>query len=338
MKTHGTNTHSQSVTSVAAPQASAANSAPALPTGEVLQTGSHSVRTGSPSGLPSIYEFTSYRDYLQSFFVAKKAANSSYSASAFARRAGLGENSRGYLKLVIAGKRNLSAVTIRAFSEALALGVEESVYFENLVHFNQADRPKDRKYYFERLQVSQPKKKSPQFEILEAQYRYISHWYVIAVRELVQLQDFDESPVAIAKALRNRITPAEAAKALEDLQRLDLIARGEDGKLFQTSPIVTFSPDCLSPFIRNFHLEMMEQARQAIVEDEFSQRGASGVTLSCARSYLPEILNEIDAFRAQITAKYGVTNLPADAVIQMNIQLFQLTPIPKNSVKKGELK
>lgn len=295
-------------------------------------------RMGAPSSLPAIYEFTDYRAYLESFFKAKKVANPSYSASAFARRAGLGENSRGYLKLVINGKRNLSATTIRAFSEALALGAGESVYFENLVHFNQSDRPKDRKYYFERLQASQPKKKSAQFELLESQYRYFSNWYVIAIRELVQLKDFDEQPAAIAKALRNRITAKEAAQALEDLQLLELIARDKSGKFVQTSPIVNLLPACLNPFIRNFHLGMMEQARHSIVEDDFSQRSASGVTLSCARSHLPEILKEIDSFRERITEKFGISNLSADAVIQMNVQLFQLTQIPKSSVKKGELK
>lgn len=292
----------------------------------------------APAGLPALYEFTDYREYLESFFKAKKAANPTYSASAFARRAGLGENSRGYLKLVINGKRNLSATTIRAFSEALALGAGESVYFENLVHFNQADRPKDRKYYFERLQASQPKKKSAQFELLESQYRYFNNWYVIAVRELVQLKDFDEQPAAIAKALRNRITTKEAAQALEDLQVLELIARDENGKFIQTSPIVALLPGCLNPFIRNFHMGMMEQARQALVEDDYSQRSASGVTLSCARSHLPEILKEIDSFRERITEKFGISKLSADSVIQMNVQLFQLTQIPKSFVKKGELK
>lgn len=305
-----------------------------LEAGVVLRAGATTARRGTPLGLPAIYEFTNYREYLQSFFVAKKSVNPAYSASAFARRAGLGGNSRGYLKLVIDGKRNLSAVTIRAFADALSLSAEESIYFENLVYFNQTERAKDRTYYFERLRASQPKKKSAQFELLESQYRYFSHWYVIAIRELVQLKDFDEQPQAIAKALRNRITAKEAAQALDDLQVLDLIARDASGKFIQTSPILNLLPKVLSPFIRNFHLGMMEQARQALLEDDFSQRSASGVTLSCARSSLPDLLKEIDSFRARITEKFGVSELPADAVIQMNVQLFQLTPIQKISEKK----
>jgi uncharacterized protein (TIGR02147 family) len=274
---------------------------------------------------PSIYDFTNYREFLQAFFNAKKAANSSYSASAFARKAGLGENSRGYLKLVIDGKRNLSPHTIRAFAEAIGLGLTDSVYFESLVHFNQAERPNDRKYYFERLQASQPAQKSSHFELLESQYRYFSHWYVIAVRELIATTKFDEDPSAIAKALKGRITSKEAAQALADLKRLDLIECDESGKWVQTTPIITFKPGVFSPFIQNFHLGMMEQARHALLEDDYAERNASGVTLSCSREKVPELKKAIDDFRVMITEKFGITDVPADSVIQVNVQLFQLT-------------
>jgi uncharacterized protein (TIGR02147 family) len=274
---------------------------------------------------PSIYDFTNYREYLQAFFQAKKAANPAYTASAFARKAGLGENSRGYLKLVIDGKRNLSPHTIRAFAEAMGLGLEDSVYFENLVHFNQAERANDRKYYFERLAASQPKQKSNHFELLESQYRYFSNWYVIAVRELVATTKFSEEPAAIAKALKNRITAKEAAQAMADLKRLELIAHDENGRWVQTTPIITVKPGFFSPFIQNFHLGMMDQARHALIEEEYSERNASGVTLSCPREKLPDLKRAIDDFRAQITEKFGITEAPADSVVQVNVQLFQLT-------------
>jgi uncharacterized protein (TIGR02147 family) len=63
---------------------------------------------------PVVYDFTNYRDFLKAFFEFKKLTNPAYSASMFARKAGLGENSRGYLKLVIEDKRNLSSLTIRS--------------------------------------------------------------------------------------------------------------------------------------------------------------------------------------------------------------------------------
>lgn len=272
-----------------------------------------------------IYDFTNYREYLQAFFQAKKMANPAYSASAFARKAGLGENSRGYLKLVVDGRRNLSPHTIRAFAEAMGLSLEESVYFENLVHLNQAERASDRKYYFERLSAAQPKKKSSHFELLESQYSYFNHWYVTAIRELVATTRFVDDPSAIAKLLKGRICAKEAAQAMEDLKRLGMIARDETGRWIQTTPILTIKAGFFSPFIQNFHLGMIEQARHALQQEEYSERNASGVTLSCSREKLPALHKAIEEFRAQITEKFGITETPADSVIQINFQLFQLT-------------
>ncbi|MEK6707082.1 MAG: TIGR02147 family protein, partial [Bdellovibrionota bacterium] len=105
------------------------------------------VQDGIAPARVSVFEFTDYRAYLKTFYEAKKDANTHYSMSTFARKAGLGQNSRGYLKLVIEGKRSLTPHTLRRFVEALGLAAREAMYFENLVYFNQAKTSKDREYY-----------------------------------------------------------------------------------------------------------------------------------------------------------------------------------------------
>src|SRR5262245_27359191 len=103
---------------------------------------------------PSVFGFTDYREFLRSFHEARKAADAGYSMSTFTRRAGLGANSRGYLKLIMEGKRNLTPHTIRRFAEAMELGPKEAMHFESLVYFNQARTAKDREYYLKRISVS----------------------------------------------------------------------------------------------------------------------------------------------------------------------------------------
>lgn len=283
----------------------------------------------------SIYDFTDYREYLKSFFESKKLTNPNYSASLFARKAGLGANSRGYLKLVIESKRNLSAQTIRSFSEALALTTHESLYFENLVLFNQADRGQDQKYYFDRLVASNRGNKPEQLELIKSGVLYHTHWYYFAVREMVALIQFKEDAAWIASQLRGKVKKEEVNQAIKDLLNLGLLKRNDKGVLKQSEPLVRVRGGFYSLYMQNFHLEMIERSKEAIQTDDYESRHASGVTLSCSVDHLPEIKRAISQFRDQITERFGIEDLPPDAVIQLSIQLFQLTSPkkPKEATK-----
>jgi uncharacterized protein (TIGR02147 family) len=283
--------------------------------------------------LVNVFEFTDYREFLKSFYEAKKSNNSSYSMSTFIRKAGLGQNSRGYLKLIIEGKRNLTAHTLRRFIEALGLPVKESVYFENLVYFNQAKTVEDREYYFQRLKTSAHGKETQQFELLSSQYHYYTNWYFVAVRELVEVEGFNEDPAWIAKHLKNKISKKEAQDALVHLERLGMIQKNSSGRWKQADALVKYPGGVFNQQIQKFHIQMIERAKEALTEDAYPERNASSITLSCDYSRIPEIIKRINRFRDDITTEFGVNSKQIDAVVQMNIQLFQLTEI-KPSLKK----
>lgn len=280
----------------------------------------------SKSLLPSPYDFTDFRAYLQAFLDAKKAANPAYSASAFVRKAGLGANSRGYLKRVIDGKRNLTAATVRSFSEALGLQVKESLYFENLVYFNQAEKPQDKKYYFERLVGSASGSKSKPLAIMESQLRYFNHWYTVAIRELVAVEGFVEDASWISKSLRGKVSVAEVRQAIEDLLNIGLLKRNaETGKLEQCEELIQIAGGVYNSYWQQTLLGFIDRGREAIENDEYLTRNASFVTLSLPIDRMAELKSAIDEFRDQITKKFGVSDRAADSVVNVNVQLFQLT-------------
>jgi len=266
---------------------------------------------------------------LKAFFDAKKTKSPQYSMSAFIRRAGLGHSSRGYFKMIVDGTRNLSVHTIRRFIEALDLTAKEALYFENLVCFNQAKSDKDKDFYFQRLKLAAKNDSSRQLDLLESQYMYYCNWYVIAVRELVGLTEFIEEPAWIVKQLRGKISKKQAEEALSHLEKLGLIKHDPSGKLIQSEPLVKYNRGAFSALMHKFHLEMMDRAREGLAEDESPDLQFSCVTLSCNRALVADIKNDIDAFRDTICTKYGISNDP-DAVVQLNLQLFQLTPVPAN--------
>jgi uncharacterized protein (TIGR02147 family) len=277
--------------------------------------------------LVNVFEFTDYREFLKAFYEAKKNNNASYSMSTFIRKAGLGQNSRGYLKLIIEGKRNLTAHTLRRFIEALCLPVKESVYFENLVYFNQAKTVEDREYYFQRLRASAHGKETQQFELLSSQYHYYTNWYFVAIRELVAVQGFNDDPVWIVKQLKHKITKKEAQEALVHLERLGMIQKNANGQWNQSDALVKYPGGVFNQQIQKFHVQMIDRAKEALTEDPYLERNASSITLSCDYNRIPEIIKRINRFRDEVTTEFGMNSKQIDTVVQMNIQLFQLTEI-----------
>lgn len=282
----------------------------------------------------SVFEFIDYREYLKQAFELKNSQNAAFTESAFVRKAGLSQNSRGYFKLVIQNRRNLTPLTTRGFSEALGLNSKESIYFENLVNFNQAVKAKDKDYYFQRLMAASEGSGSKQFELLRSQYSYCSHWYVVAVRELVGLSDFKEDPAWIAQQLRNKITKSEAAEALIHLERLGLIERAESGRYVQSQPLLKYQGGLFNHTIQRFHLEMIERAKESLLEDEYGERRASALTLSCDHDNFDEMVRMVDEFREKMNARFGVGSKKPSSVFQVCFQIFQLTPVPKREKRK----
>ena len=81
-----------------------------------------------------VFQYLDYRVFLADFYRMKKRSGFSYRA--FSRAAGLG--APNYLKLVIAGERNMSHETATRFAETCGLQGDAAEYFIRLVAFNQA--------------------------------------------------------------------------------------------------------------------------------------------------------------------------------------------------------
>ncbi len=306
------------------------------PSTHIPLQGTASASFKKPSPI-NVFEFTDYRVFLKAFYEAKKSGNPSYSMSTFVRKAGLGQNSRGYLKLIIEGKRNLTPHTLRRFVEALALPVKESVYFENLVYFNQAKTAEDREYYFQRLKTSVQGKETKQFEVLSSQYQYYTNWYFVAVRELIALDGFVDDPIWIAKQLKNKITKKEASETLIHLERLGMIRKDKiQNKWVQSESLVKYPGGVFNYIIQKFHIQMLDRAKEALIEDAYTERNASSVTLSCDYSRLNDIIKRINQFRDDLTLEFGINSKKTDTVVQLNIQMFQLTE-PKAEPKKEKV-
>jgi uncharacterized protein (TIGR02147 family) len=265
-----------------------------------------------------VFRYLDYRAYLADYYRAKKSRGFSYRA--FSRAAGLG--APNYLKLVIAGQRNLTPAMAARFATACGLGGEAAQYFEQLVAFNQARTSEQRNRSYARLLAFGRYRRGHKLEL--AQSAYHSTWYLPALRELVASPAFREDPDWIADMLWPKIKPSEARQALDTLLELGLLDRDPHGRLRQRDAVVSTGPETVGMHVANYHAEMMRRATAAIELVPAPSRDISALTFCVGPDGLARLKQRIQEFRRELI-ELVESETDRGQVVQLNLQLFPLS-------------
>jgi uncharacterized protein (TIGR02147 family) len=267
-----------------------------------------------------VYAFADYRRYLAAYYDYAKAEQYGFSFRVFSRRAKI--RSSNYLRLVIDGERNLTRDMAGRFAEACELTGPAREFFCELVEYCQGKTAQERSRMYERLSRHRPFREARRLESAQAEYH--SHWYLPAIRELVRRADFSSDPKWIAKQLRPVISAAQAKRALDLLCKLGLLEQSSDGRLVQTSEIVTTGPGPLGHHIFNYHHMMLERAAEALDSLPREERDVSCLTLCVSESKLAELKERVRGFRQELLRTAELDNSP-ERVVQINFQVFPLS-------------
>jgi uncharacterized protein (TIGR02147 family) len=268
---------------------------------------------------PQVFDYLDYRAFLRDYYVAKKATRS-LSFRSFSKRAGLG--SPNYLKLVMEGQRNLTPAMAVRFAKAAALEGDAARYFRELVRFGQAKTSAERNEAYAKISGFRRYRDARPLELAHA--AYCSTWYLPAIRELSACRDFQDDPHWIAGALRPKITPAEAAQALQTLVELGLLERKPSGKIVQGEPLLSTGPEVQSLSVGNYHRAMMERAADSIDIFEPEERDISSLTLCLGAEGVRRLKERIQRFRRELLELSTRENNPRQ-VLQINFQIFPLS-------------
>ena len=274
-----------------------------------------------------IFSYLNYREYLAHWFQAKKTVQQGYSGAMFAKKAGIGSHT--LLGMIIRGDRNLSAETIRAFIRALGLKGKESVYFEKLVLFNQSKNSDDRAFYFEQLSsVNGSNGSSPLITQIKNHASYLSHWYVVAIKHLVELPEFKADANWIVAKLKNKITVKQAEAAWNIILELGMVKKVSDGEriTYHTdAKSIDIDPSLVDFAIRNFHKEYLERTKEAIDGESLDERELSSLTLTVSEDQLPRFREKIKEFRKEMNLEFRHSQEQKTTLVAVNIQSLVLT-------------
>lgn len=269
-----------------------------------------------------VYEYTDYRCFLKDKFYDLNKKNPLFSYRSFSRHAGFA--SPGALQRIISGERNLGEEGARKIAKAFRLGERERRYFELLVKFNQATDAEEKDRYFREL--SQNKKFIEAMPLAAAQCHLFSHWYYVAILELVRTETKEKKG---AKWLQRHLNPpvglVEIRHAIRELKELGLLEE-KKGQLRRKETMIKTDDEVVSAAVTRYHTQMSELAARAVLKEDHREREFTTLTVITSEKGFQEAKRQLRLMRDQLHSTLEqMTDEPKTFVGHLNLQLFRLS-------------
>lgn len=278
---------------------------------------------------PDIYLYFNYREYLSALFKYNKAINPVFSHRYIVSKAGF--KSPNSLKNVINGERHISIEGAERFALAFKMDDQERRYFIALVKFNSTDTSSEKERCLSELMTL--RSASLPARLSQDQMNILSAWWHVAIREMVALPDFKNSPLWVSRVLIPAISHADAAASLRMLKKTGFIRKTAGGWEPVDKSMKT-DAEVKHVYAGKFHREMIELGRASIGRFTHDKREVSGTTMRIAKDDVPKIKALLQHFRRQLL-DFAVNSESADQVYQLNFQFFPLVRPARPSRLKG---
>jgi uncharacterized protein (TIGR02147 family) len=269
-----------------------------------------------------VYEYFDYRKLLKDLYKDRKNKNPNFSYRYLGRKAGF--KSAGYFTNVLKGKCNISTTVAFKLAEVFKLKKQEMEYLELLVLYETAPTQEEKRHYFEKI-ISQKKSKLKKLD--KGQYEFFSHWYYLAIREILNFHVFKgDNYKSLARMCNPPITTKEAKQAVETLESLGMIRKNPYGYYEQVDSILTTGEEWHSMAITNFQHETMDLAKHALDRINRKHRDISTLTLSISDEELKVIKQKLSKVQREIL-EVAKNARNSDLVYQLNFQVFPLSKV-----------
>ncbi len=239
--------------------------------------------------------------------------NPAYSLRAFAKALNV---SPAFVSQVFSGKRALSEERARDFAKKLKWPAKKKNLFVALVRYERTEDPLLKR---EAMTLIEDLSELDYMELKEDQFQLIAEGYHYTLVELVGLKGFRFDYRWIGRRLGIDAVQAEAS--VERLLRLGLL-REENGRLYKSMAHHRIQ-DVPSTAIRAFHKDKLDQAVDALENQDFSSRTFLGSTVSISKKDLPKIQELTREFIDKLN-KFCDKQEHPDAVYHMATQFFRL--------------
>ncbi len=280
--------------------------------------------------MKTIYTYTDYRKFIKDFYEEKKSADSKFSYQRFSEMANI--KSKGFLHLVISGKRSLSKSNIYGLSKAMKLSKKESDYFDNLVAFNEARDAEEKKYFLDKISTFKADcdEIAPVHLVRKEQYEFYAHYYHAVIRSLIGIYTFKDDYEWLAKKVYPKITVPQAKKSVALLEKLGFIRKDSNGCYILCDDHIATPPEVVSAAVLMAHKKNGALAIHSLENQPRESRNFSGMTVGVSKKTYERVCEEIVQFRKKVRAIVADDAKPTE-VHHFNIQFF---PMSNKKVKR----
>jgi uncharacterized protein (TIGR02147 family) len=291
------------------------------------------IEKSSNQVIDSIFEYDNYRHFLQEYFSSKKKEKASFSQRYFTQKAGF--NAHNFCTLVMQGKRNLATDSIHKIIKTIGLKGKASVYFENLVYFNQTSSPDDKEFYYNRMR--EIGKKTQFYQLHKDQFFFYEKWYYPVIREVLVLNNWKNDFAALAKAIRPQISVLEAREAVELLVSTGMVQNDMNGQFHLSDKFVTSAqvPDFIK---RKSRRDILLKGIETIDTVAPGEKYVAYSTIAMSKKLYMEVRAIMDDTRQRILALADQNTNISDEVYEVVFQVFPVTNIggkEKNLLASG---
>jgi uncharacterized protein (TIGR02147 family) len=270
--------------------------------------------------MKTIYNYLDYRKYLSDAVNERKRQNRHFSFRFMSRHLDL--KSSAFMHLVMSGKKKLPDPLVPKIAALLKLDEQEGEYLSIMVKFNHSINSVERDELFRKLEGFVKKNKA--HHVPPEQYRVFTQWFYVAIRELLRIVRFKDNFHFLASSLQPKIKNKEARAAIQTLEKIGLIARGDDGYFKPLDSQITTGEVWESELIKSLQIQFAEMGKNAIITVPKQKRDISNLTICASEETVRLIGKEIAALRQKILA-LSDNDPKANAIYQCNLQVFPVS-------------
>lgn len=253
-----------------------------------------------------------FRLFLQAELVERCRKNPRYSLRAFAKFL---EIEPSFLSKILSRKRSITKAIFERFSKRLGLS---PIQIQNFSDF-QSENTRDEEY-----------------QIRIDEFEVISDWYYPAILELLQIENFEPSTRAMARALG--ITQPQLRAAVERLERLGYleISRNKWRVKIPKTTTLGMGADFSASALRKRQQQILEMAIEALQTIPIQKRQQSSVTLAADPKLLPIAKKLIHDFEQKLT-RILRQNGKRSEIYHLSVALYPVTDLKNlENSKRGE--
>lgn len=279
---------------------------------------------------PNIQNYHDYLEFLKDWTKYLMEQERGFSLRKIAKEAGIAS---GYLPMCFSRKRTLSLKFYEKIKPFLKLSAKEIKFLDLMRVIAESERPSERVRALTELQKISDYKKNHHSE-LEA-HQYLSRWYYVAIRELVNLPEFKAEPAWIQERLRGRISQKEIIEGLEFLIKFEFILKDSSGKFKVAEKQLSCHEGVYKISLGEFHRQMLDIAKVSIDEVSRDERLLLGHTVALSKQQfekvqliLREAINKIESADNKLQNE--------SEVYHIEVAAFPLTKKKSSGRKAGE--